>query len=429
MRASGPGARALADQVFRSRRPLRPRVATYGEMLGPAGDVLDRGLALFMPGPHSATGEDVLELHVHGSPVVARDVLRALFAAGARQAEAGEFTRRAFLAGKLDLSAAEAVADLIAAESTSAARAAAAHLGGALATEIAGLRARVDTLLEEVAASIDFPDEVPEPDWDVTMTTLEAIAAQVRALLETVEVGRLVREGVGVAIVGPPNAGKSSLLNALLGEERALVSETAGTTRDVIEETIVVDGIAVRLTDAAGLRTPGDAIEAAGVARARTQLATARLALVVVDGSQPLDSDARAVIAQTRDRSRVVLFNKRDLGSRGYDERQAPEERALLVSVRDRADVTRIRRALAEHLWGTAPDLERPHLATARHAGAAQRALAMLERAIATMANSQPIDFIVGDCMAASAALGEITGEAATEALIDAIFARFCIGK
>ena len=261
------------------------------------------------------------------------------------------------------------------------------------------------------------------------LLSLQGLAGDVRSLLDTAEVGRLVREGVGVAIVGPPNAGKSSLLNALLGEDRVLVSEVAGTTRDVIEESLVIEGVAVRLTDAAGLRAAAAGLEAAGIVRARAQLEAARFAVVVVDGSQPLDADARAVLAQTRCRQRLVLFNKCDVGRSGYDQRDAAEAQAHLVSVHDPGDVERIKALLARAAWGSRPDLERPHLANARHADAAHEALRALERALATLEEGHPIDFIAADCLAASAALGAITGEAATEALIDAIFARFCIGK
>ena len=237
VRLSGPNARAVGARVFHSRGALADRHATFGRIVDASGSTIDEGLALFFAAPRSYTGEDVLELHVHGSPVVARDVLLACLAAGARHAQAGEFTRRAFLAGKLDLSQAEAVADLIAAEHRSAARAAAAQLAGGLAREAQALRGELEGVLEELAAAIDFPDEVETPPAAALTARLDPVRRALGALLATAEAGRLVREGVSVAIVGPPNAGKSSLLNGLLGAERALVSEIAGTTRDTIEET------------------------------------------------------------------------------------------------------------------------------------------------------------------------------------------------
>jgi len=430
VRVSGPGARSVAERVFRSRTALRERVATTGTILDAAGETLDRGLALWMPAPRSYTGEDVLELHVHGSPVVVRETLRAALAAGARLATQGEFTRRAFLAGKLDLSAAEAVADLIEAEGRSAVRSAAARLAGGLVEIVAALRARLQTMLEELAGSLDFPDEVPEPERAPFAARLHAIADELQRLFGSWETGRLVREGTTVAIVGPPNAGKSSLLNALLGEERALVSEISGTTRDTIEESLAIDGVFVRLVDTAGIREHADRLEAAGIERARRALEQARIALVVIDASQPLGAEARAILVATRERERVLFFNKRDLGRTGYDAREAAERDALLGSTRDSTDLAHVRELIAHRGWGgVLPDLERPHLASARQADCVSAAVRALERACETIERGDPLDFTSSDLIEASAALGGITGEDATEELLDGIFARFCIGK
>ena len=430
VRCSGPDARAIAARVFRSRDVLRDRFATYGEIVDAGGAVIDRGLALAMDGPRTVTGEDVVELHVHGSPVVARETLRALLQAGARAAGPGEFTRRAFLNGKMDLSAAEAVADVIDAESRAAARAAPANLTGGLRTLVDGVRARIAELLEELAGAIDYPDEVPEPARDAVRAMLDDVDLRLAALVRDWERGRLVREGVSLAIVGPPNAGKSSLLNALLGEERAIVSALPGTTRDVIEETFAVDGVAVRVLDTAGLRATDDAIERIGIDRAHRALATAAVALVVVDGSRPLDADANAVLERTRTRDRVVLYNKRDLGTAGYELRAAPERDALSGSAYDEATLDAVRAAIAAVAWhGESLDLARPHLASARQADAVARACEALAHARTTLAGDEPLDLLAPDLLAAVAALGEITGAAATEAILDGVFARFCIGK
>jgi tRNA modification GTPase len=416
--------------VFRSRDALRDRVATYGEIVDVDGAVIDRGLALAMDAPRTVTGEDVVELHVHGSPVVARETLRALLHAGARAAAPGEFTRRAFLNGKLDLSAAEAVADVIDAESRAAARAAQANLAGGLRAAVDGVRATLATVLEELAGAIDYPDEVPEPPRARVQAVVDDVDARLDALVRDWERGRVVREGVSLAIVGPPNAGKSSLLNALLGEERAIVSEIAGTTRDVIEETFAVDGVPVRVLDTAGLRASDDAIERIGIDRARRALGAAAVALVVVDGSRALDADARDVLRATRERERVVLFNKRDLGTIGYDARDDAERDAICGSAFDADTLAAVRGAIATTGWrGESVDLARPHLASARQAGAVARAREALAHARATLAASEPVDLIAPELLAAVAALGEITGAAATEAVLDGVFARFCIGK
>ena len=430
VRVSGAGAREIADRVFVSREALRPRLATTGEVVDAGGKRLDQGLALFFPGPRSYTGEDVLELHVHGSPAVARDVLIATFAAGARLAQPGEFTRRAYLAGKLDLSAAEAVADLIASEHSSAVRAAAARLSGGLAREVETLRGLLDGVLEELAAAIDFPDEVDDPPRARVAECLALVRARIESLAQSWERGRIVRDAPSVAIVGPPNAGKSSLLNALLGQERALVSELAGTTRDTIEELLALDGLALRLIDTAGIRAHADRLERAGIERTESALAQARVALVVIDGSIPLGDEARRLLARTRTQARVVFFNKRDAGRAGFEAREATEAEALFGSAFDAASVDALRTALGAAFAGDERvDLERPHLGSARQAGAVLEADRALAAAQETLESDAPLDLLAGDVAAAIAALGELTGRDASEALLDAIFARFCIGK
>jgi tRNA modification GTPase len=430
VRCSGPDARAITARVFRSRTALADRVATYGEILDVDGAVLDRGLAIAMDAPRTVTGEDIVELHVHGSPVVARETLRALVHAGARPAGPGEFTRRAFLNGKLDLSAAEAVADVIDAESRAGAQAAQANLTGGLRAAIDAAAAPLATVLEELSGAIDYPDEVPEPAREDVRARLAGVSAQLQALTDDWERGRVVREGVSLAIVGPPNAGKSSLLNALLDEERAIVAPVAGTTRDVIEEQFFIDGVAVRVLDTAGLRASDDAVERIGIERARAALAQATLALVVVDGSRALDADANAVLAETRDRPRIVLFNKRDLGDAGYAARDPAEHDALTGSTRDAATIAAVRAAVALAGWGSERiDVARPHLASARQADAVARAREALARADATLASGDMLDLIAPELLAAVSALGEITGAEATEAILDGVFARFCIGK
>lgn len=428
MRASGPAATDLARKLFQSGKPLQPHHATYGKIVDEAGTLVDRGLAILSIAPQSFTGEDSLEFHVHGSPVVAAEVLRAMIAAGARLAGPGEFTQRAFLNGKLDLHAASAVADLIEAEHRSAARAALANMGGALANRIRALRALLATILEELAASIDYPDEVPEPDSAKLAHEITAVVADLQRLLRDGEIGRIVRDGILVAIAGPPNAGKSSLLNALLGEDRALVSEIAGTTRDTIEEAITIDGIPVRLTDTAGIRSDAELLEAAGIERTQRVLSGARLILVVIDGAEALSREAHEVLEQTRERERIVFFNKADLGSRGFEEARMSD--AIHGSVHDHGTLARIRTAISNHVFhGELPDLQRPHLASLRETDAVAAALHHLDQAMETIRHGMPRDLLAPDLQEAFAALGQLTGESVTEELLTGIFSRFCIGK
>ncbi len=430
VRCSGPQARQIAARVFRTSAPLRNRIATYGRIVDAHGALLDRGLAIAMDAPQSATGEHVVELHVHGSPIVARETLAGLLAAGARLAEPGEFTRRAYENGKLDLSAAEAVADLIGAESRAAVQAAAANLNGGVRRLIREIERALAVVSEELAGAIDFPDEVAAPDPAGLQERIASLTAQLTALVDDSERGRLIREGVGVAIVGPPNAGKSSLLNALVGEERAIVSRFAGTTRDTIEEALVIDGVRVRAIDTAGLRISADPIERIGIDRARSAMATATIALVVVDGSQPLDRESVDVLNQTRARPRVVFFNKRDLGTIGFNARATPEREALSGSVFEEEALHAVRRSIAAAGWGGERiDGARPYLAGARQTQAVLRARDALNAAAQTLSNNAPPDLISGDLLAAAAAIAEVSGGAATEALLDGIFARFCIGK
>ncbi|MHB8148117.1 MAG: tRNA uridine-5-carboxymethylaminomethyl(34) synthesis GTPase MnmE [Vulcanimicrobiaceae bacterium] len=424
VRASGPEVGALARRVVPAAR-LRPHYAQHVAILDAEGRAIDRGIALYAQAPRSYTGEDTLELHVHGSPIVASEVLRALLAAGAHLAQPGEFTQRAFMNGKLDLHAAAAVADLIEAETRSAARAAFANLAGGLATEVRVQRAHLAEILEELAAAIDFPDEVPEPARERLEASLEILVRALQRLQRDGEVGRLVREGVNVAIVGPPNAGKSSLLNALLGEERALVSDLAGTTRDTIEESIAIDGVRVRIVDTAGIREHADRLEAAGIERTRRALDSARIALVVIDASQPLAADAAALLERTRERPRVVFANKADLGIAA-----TASLGDVVGSVRERTTLDALRAAIAHVGWGgERPDLERPHIASVREFAAMNDALGALEAARETLARGEASDFIAGDLQAAYAALGHISGDEANEEIVTGVFARFCIGK
>jgi tRNA modification GTPase len=428
VRVSGPGVRALAQRLVRTKAALQPRVATHVTVVDETGRPLDRGLALLFAAPASYTGEDLLELQVHGSPIVAREIVRALLACGARHALPGEFTRRAFLNGKMDLHEAEAVADVIDAETRSAMRAALANLGGGLAADVQALRATLAGALEELAAAIDFPDEVPDPDPARLESTLAAVVADLETLRADGERGRLVREGVTVAIVGPPNAGKSSLLNALLGEERAIVSEVAGTTRDTIEESIAIGGVAVRLVDTAGIRAHADRLEAAGIERTQRALASARIAIVVIDGSLPPGPEARALLDTTHGRMRVIFFNKADLGDAGA--RHLDDPSAIVGSTRNPASLSAVREAVARVGWGgEVPDLERPHLAALREFDAVNEALDALARARETLAAGEPSDFIPGELQRAFSALGHVSERVAAEEVLDGIFARFCIGK
>ena len=430
VRVSGANAVQLRAKHFRSEHPLKPHVAAYGEVLDENGELIDRGIAIVSRAPHSYTGEDTLEIHVHGSPIVTRELLRALIASGARLATPGEFTKRAFLNGKLDLHAARSVGDLISAEHRSAARAAVANMGSALANEVRDVRRSLSQILEELAVSIDFSDEVVEPDVSRVQSSLKTIQMRLESLLQTAEMGRLVREGLDVAIVGPPNAGKSSLLNALLGEDRAIVSEMPGTTRDTIEEAITIGGVVVRLTDTAGVRQAAESVEAAGIARTQRALLGARLALVVIDASVSLEGAGLRVLAQTRDVDRIIFFNKADRGAIAFHERPVELQDAILGSVYDAATLTTLRQTIAQRGWDARePDFQRPTLCALYEVDAVSSASGSVKHAMETLGQSMPLDLIAPDLQNAFAVLGKLTGDAVTEELLEGIFGRFCVGK
>ncbi|MBV8345152.1 MAG: tRNA uridine-5-carboxymethylaminomethyl(34) synthesis GTPase MnmE [Candidatus Eremiobacteraeota bacterium] len=428
VRLSGPAVPSLSQRLVRTNASMHPRVATRADVLDEGGRLLDRALAISFSAPHSYTGEAMLELQLHGSPVVAREVVRAALACGARLAQPGEFTRRAFLNGKLDLHAAVAVADLVGAETRAAAAAALANLGGGLAEEIRSLRAALASVVEELAGTIDFPEEVPEPGRDDLQRRLEPVVAGLERLRHDGELGRLVREGVAVAIVGPPNAGKSSLLNALLGFERAIVSEIPGTTRDAIEDAIIVDGVPVRLIDTAGIRAHADRLEAAGIERTQAALAAAGIALVVLDGSEPLRSDALDILERTAGRPRIVFFNKADLGTRAAG--QIDEPAAIVGSVRRQGTLDELRAAIGRLGWsGERIDVSRPHLVALHEFDGVNAALGSLREARRALDDGEPIDFIATELHRAYSSLGHVSERVAGEEVIDGIFSRFCIGK
>jgi len=426
VRASGLGARAVAARLT-GGAVLAPRYATRVALVDEGGRPLDDALVLYFPAPHSATGEDVVEFHLHGAPALARELVRAAIACGARQAEPGEFTRRAFLAGKLDLDGVGAIGDLIAAESASAARAALANLGGALRAQVARMRATLREPLERLAASIDFPDEVDEPARAPLAAMLGEIESELVRLQRDGEVGRVLREGVNLAIVGPPNAGKSSLLNAFLGEDRAIVSELPGTTRDSIEERFFVDGVAVRAVDTAGIRAHADRIEALGIERSQRAFESARILLLVLDASAPLSEQAEELLARSEGRERIVFFNKADLGASAV---RAVSGLSVIGSTFWPQSLRELRAAIAELSWGAAqPDLERAHLAFGGQFDAVARGLEALRSARSSLAAGAPLDLVGNDLRIVDAALAQLSPAEASEELLESIFARFCIGK
>ena len=436
LRLSGPDTFTALDAVFRARngRPAaaqRPRSMVLGDLLDGTGRVIDNVLCVTFPAPHSYTGEDCAELHCHGSPVVLDAGLRALFAAGCRQAQGGEFTKRAFLSGQLDLLQAEAVADLIDAETAEQAHNAVCQLSGTLSRTVDRVYEALLSMAARFYAVVDYPDEdIEDLRQPELLDTLHTARQELERLLTGFSRGQLLKQGVPTVLLGKPNAGKSSLLNALLGYDRAIVTDIAGTTRDTVEEKVLVGGVLLRLTDTAGIRDSGDRIEALGVARSRQAAQRAALALLVLDGSQELTAEDEQAMAAARDVPHLlVLVNKSDLPQRLDIGRLADRfDNVLSISAQTGAGLDTLAEAVAAlYPAGEAPAGEM--LTNARQADAVSRALSAVSEAQSALCTGMTPDVVLTDCEAALEALGELNGKRIREDLVDTIFSRFCVGK
>ena len=434
LRISGPEAVQVLSAVFtpKGHTPLldrSPGTLIYGTLRDQTGAVLDNCLATFSRAPHSYTGEDTAELQCHGSPAVLTAGLEALFAAGTRLAKAGEFTQRAFLNGKLDLIQAEAVIDLIDAETPEAAKNAAGQLSGAISVKMTAIYDQLVDLMAHFHAVLDYPDEDIDPfEAQEIAATVAQAAGQLEALRATYRRGRQLTEGIPTAIVGAPNAGKSSLLNALLGYDRAIVTAIPGTTRDTVEEKAVLGGVLLRLIDTAGLRETGDAVERIGVQRSRNAVERAGLVLVVLDGSQPLTPEDRdALDAAKQATHRLVLLNKSDLPWVLRPE-DFPGEQVLTLSAGTGTGLDALEQAIRT-LFPSGHDQPGELLTNARQAEAVGRAAEALRAVEEALEAGMPPDAVLSDVENALYALGEVTGRRVSEDITSRIFARFCVGK
>ena len=427
VRVSGPAAADIAGALLTLDRELQPRYATFARTRG------DQVVATYFPAPHSYTGDDVVELSAHGSPVVLRQIVADAIAAGARLAEPGEFTLRAFLNGRIDLVQAEAIADLIDAVTPLQARAAFDQLEGTLTERIAEIDSVLFDLTARLEASLDFPEEGYHfVEAGEAGAALKSIERKLGTLLCEARRGRLIREGARVVIAGKPNVGKSSLFNALVGAGRAIVTPIPGTTRDLVTESADIEGLRIEFVDTAGVRDTIDEVETEGVSRARRAWGTADLILVVLDGSQALENADLDLLRDTSDSPRIVLANKSDLpGAWTPSVVSAP---ILVVSSMTGDGLDRVRAEIRGGLEGGNPAIARDTAAVTnvRHTALLERARTALRRAAeAVDAPGGPVaeEFVLTDLHEARMALEEVTGKRSSEDLLRHIFSRFCIGK
>jgi tRNA modification GTPase len=426
VRVSGPLAGEIARAVAGRIPP--PRRATFARFAGPGQALLDEGIALYFPAPDSYTGEDVLELQGHGGPVVLREILRQCVGLGARLAEPGEFTRRAFLNDRLDLAQAEGVADLIDAASVEAARGAARSLAGEFSARVDALVDSLTRLRMHVEACIDFPEEEIDPaDREAQRESLGAIRADLAELLDEAAQGAVLREGLTVVLVGRPNVGKSSLLNRLAGEEVAIVTPVAGTTRDYVRATILLEGVPIHLIDTAGLREAGDEVERIGIARTWDAIAKAGAAMLITDAAQEeRDEESRILMRMPPGMPLARVTNKIDMAGLAPGRDSQGNEVRLRLSAKTGEGVAGLRAWLLE-VAGWRPSSEGVFLARERHLVALREAASGLVAAAGQ--HIQAFELFAEDLRLAQQSLGTITGEVTADDLLGQIFGRFCIGK
>lgn len=443
IRISGDEALKIMKTVFLPKsktaadfNPL-PRYLYFGFVKNGEGGILDEALAVYMPAPHSYTGEDVVEIQCHGGYVVTQEIIKALLAAGAVMAEPGEFTQRAFINGRLNLTQAEAVIDIIQAKSAAALEISEKQLSGRLGQTIMAENDKLLDILAQIEVAVDYPEEEQDIWQQLRLSErLGEVLAAVENLLKTADDGKIYREGLLTAIVGPANAGKSTLLNALLCEERAIVTDIAGTTRDTIEEYFNISGVPVRLVDTAGIRETSDVVEAAGVRKSREKMAEAQLVLLVWDVCRPLDDEWRRIIDENSDRALILLLNKTDLLKDGAEKAVEKWRRdfngltVLPLSARNSGGIEELKSEIYRLAVGGNIDRDSLNgLVNDRQKSALLRAASHLREAISAYDAGMEGSMISIDIQGAWEALAEITGGVTSDNIIDRVFSRFCLGK
>lgn len=438
IRISGTEAISVADRVFRAKRQGKTieQLPGYSALFGNICDgdcVLDEAVCLVMRAPNSYTTEDVVELQCHGGRVMLQRILELVLRSGARPAEPGEFTKRAFLGGRIDAAQAESVMDIIYARNELAARSSAAQLQGKLSLQIRELRERILEQVAYIESALDDPENYSlEGYGDALRPQIEETIGQVERLLATAEEGKLIREGIRTVILGKPNAGKSSLLNQLLGEERAIVTEVAGTTRDTLEEDVQIQGIPLRIIDTAGIRDTVDTVEKIGVDKAKSSVKDADLVLYVVDGARPLDTDDTRIMELLEGQRVITVINKIDV-EQTVDKMwitKRMQSPVVELSARTGEGMEELRKCLTDMFFhGKLSMNDEVYITNLRHKQALQEAGSSLRQVLAGLDQQMPEDFLTIDLMAAYEQFGYILGETLNDDLANEIFSKFCMGK
>ncbi len=440
VRMSGKGSVDIADKIFvpaggTKIKDKKTHTITYGHIKDPkSGETIDEVLLTVMLAPGTYTCEDIIEINCHGGMNVTNRVLELVLNNGARLAEPGEFTKRAFLNGRIDLTQAEAVMDVIEAKTELSRRTAVNQLGGSIKERVHALREEVLDMIAAIEAAIDYPEhDIEEETYAQMLKRITALKAEIQRLIDTADMGKIIREGVDAVIVGKPNVGKSSLLNLLLMEERAIVTDVPGTTRDTVEEYMNLGGIPVKIIDTAGIRETGDEVERIGVEKSRKYADKADVIFMMLDASNPLTDEDMAILEFIKDRKALILMNKTDIDNR-IDKnillKYTDEKNIIPVSVKENTGIDALTERFKEMFFGGAIEIkDSAMISSVRHKNMLAKALEALERAINTIEGGMPEDFISMDLQDALAALGEITGDSVDDEIIDRIFTRFCLGK
>ena len=435
IRISGPESLSILSRIFACKGSLKSRRMTYGRITDPdSGETIDEVLAVYMKGPSTYTGEDVAEINCHGSVVSLRKTLALVLRQGARMAEPGEFTKRAFLNGRMDLSQAEAVIDVIKAKADASYDAALSQMEGHLSGRVRDIRAKILDILVDLTVNIDYPDEdIEQLTYEKLLADLDEVSDEIGSLLATAGAGRMIREGIRVAIVGRPNVGKSSLMNCLLRQSRAIVTEIPGTTRDTIEEAVSIRDIPVYLIDTAGIRQTEDLVEMIGIERTKEAFNSADLVVFIADASEPLTEEDGDILARLEDRRSLVLLNKTDLGN-AVTPRDitniSPNSDIIKTSLISGSGITEIEDRIESLVYGgQLAQKDSVMVSNVRHEELLRKAGQSIDDATVITETGEPLDIIEIDIREAYDSLGEIIGETVSDEVIDEVFSRFCLGK